>query len=478
MHNKKRIIAILIVMIISVLATGCEKGGKASGDTADKSSEKNEKTVDRTDEDERATGKENDKKGSWVGNRVSLKTIKRYMDSKDSYEIYAIKEKDRDEFTILSYETVEHEYADLRSEDDIVRLYAADRDFMLDVDREDLVVFTNGSIEDHFQIAEDLSYYLPLVFNCDQKLALVDDYDLNFRRLYEISCVSSNMELPAGEYFETEDLKVNGKIIAEEDRVFVKGGVKDGKETGWDWMLIHTGNESPVEVSAKLDGKQFEATFMPAHEFYEIGEIEDAVFEYTVSDDGYAVYDLNSCADGGIAGLLDECGEIDEEDYYSRLVIGDGAVLGFRSDNKESWVDRARENNKNDVEETDVETDTDTDTDTDTGKGSDQISITIEWDETGEGMCAPEVIIEAADNGMVSRNIESSGPHHHETIVIRDPDMSISIYVEPSEPTNDCPIDTVRASVIDRNGNVTVYTADDRMMRGQTGIWYFDVYSK
>ena len=115
--------------------------------------------------------------------------------------------------------------------------------------------------------------------------------------------------------------------------------------------------------------------------------------------------------------------------------------------------------------------------------------IVISWDEasveyTGDpyeyqvddGIVAPQIYIEG--DSVRTTSVSDEGTIHTEIIEVGDPDTYVSIIVEPTAPTNDCPLDTVTATITHPDGKEETLTPETNLVRGQTGIWYFDVYEQ
>ena len=115
--------------------------------------------------------------------------------------------------------------------------------------------------------------------------------------------------------------------------------------------------------------------------------------------------------------------------------------------------------------------------------------IVISWDnatveytgdpyeyQPGDGIVEPQVVIEG--DKVRTTSVSEEGTIYTEIIEVGDPDTYVSIIVDPTAPTNDCPLDTVTAKIIRPDGTEETLTAETNLVRGQTGIWYFDVYQQ
>ncbi|MBR1736178.1 MAG: hypothetical protein IJ736_04055 [Firmicutes bacterium] len=120
---------------------------------------------------------------------------------------------------------------------------------------------------------------------------------------------------------------------------------------------------------------------------------------------------------------------------------------------------------------------------------SDFVQIAVTWDEadvtykgdpamydvSSNEVCAPILIIEG--EGVTSES-NTEGTVHTEKITVPNDADFVSERVEPSAPTNNCPLDTVKISVTKQDGSEDFYDFEDKRKRGQTGIWYVDVYER
>ena len=122
--------------------------------------------------------------------------------------------------------------------------------------------------------------------------------------------------------------------------------------------------------------------------------------------------------------------------------------------------------------------------------GFEGVEISVSWDEEGvtffedsgtydfgeNPMCAPMLLIEGAE---VQRETDIHGTQHNERILITDRDEHVHITVEPCAPSNNCPLATVSVIVTDSDkGIIGSYTGEELIKRGDTGIWYLDVYEQ
>lgn len=117
------------------------------------------------------------------------------------------------------------------------------------------------------------------------------------------------------------------------------------------------------------------------------------------------------------------------------------------------------------------------------------VTIDLQWDESNvtffsnsklqdlslSDVCQPVLKIEGES---VERESGSNGNIHTEKLTIKDPDEYVNIFVEPCQPTNDCPLDTVTATITYADGQVKNLASDEMKTRGQTGIWYVQVYTQ
>ena len=117
------------------------------------------------------------------------------------------------------------------------------------------------------------------------------------------------------------------------------------------------------------------------------------------------------------------------------------------------------------------------------------VTIDITWDESSvtffsdsklmdlslDDVCQPVLYIEGES---VERIHSKTGDIHSEKLTIKDPNEYVNIFIEPCQPNNDCPLDTVTAVITYADGQVKELTADEMKVRGQTGIWYLAVYTQ
>ena len=117
------------------------------------------------------------------------------------------------------------------------------------------------------------------------------------------------------------------------------------------------------------------------------------------------------------------------------------------------------------------------------------VTVEVEWDESDvtffsdsplmelslNDVCQPVLKIEGEN---VERQVITNGNIHSEKLTIKDPDEYINIFVEPCQPDNACPLDTAKATITYADGQTKALTADEMKKRGQTGIWYLDVYTQ
>lgn len=122
--------------------------------------------------------------------------------------------------------------------------------------------------------------------------------------------------------------------------------------------------------------------------------------------------------------------------------------------------------------------------------GFEGVEVSVSWDEEGvtffedsgtydfgeNPMCAPMLLIEGAE---VQRETDIHGTQHNERILITDRDAHVHITVGPCAPSNNCPLATVSVIVTDSDkGIIGSYTGEELIKRGDTGIWYLDVYEQ
>ncbi len=120
---------------------------------------------------------------------------------------------------------------------------------------------------------------------------------------------------------------------------------------------------------------------------------------------------------------------------------------------------------------------------------SGDVIVEISWDETDvtffedsllmnyslEDVCQPCVYIEGES---VQRQVFIEDKLHTEKLTITDPNEFVNITVQPCQPSNYCPLDTASATITYADGTVKNLAADEMKVRGQTGIWYLDVYTQ
>ncbi|MBO4807425.1 MAG: hypothetical protein J5537_00170 [Lachnospiraceae bacterium] len=99
-----------------------------------------------------------------------------------------------------------------------------------------------------------------------------------------------------------------------------------------------------------------------------------------------------------------------------------------------------------------------------------------QYQEGTDGPVMPHLFIEGDDVEILEETTE--GTIKTTKIAVKNPDKYARIMVEPGAPTNSCPLDTVTAKITHPDGKEETLNPDTSLVRGQTGIWYFDVYEQ
>lgn len=117
------------------------------------------------------------------------------------------------------------------------------------------------------------------------------------------------------------------------------------------------------------------------------------------------------------------------------------------------------------------------------------VTIDLSWDESNVTFFSDSLLMDLSvadvvqpvvfiEGENVERVFSKTGNIHNETLTIKDPDTFVNITIQPCQPLNECPLDTVTATITYTNGKVKKLTGDDMLVRGQTGVWYLDVYTQ
>lgn len=464
---KKKILLILFTLL-SLLLFGCGLGKTTTSTKTDPLPSSNGTSSGSSSA---STNKE-EKITLDIGSTVSLSDIQKYTKSKSNYEVYAIKKINADSFTVISTDDATPAYVNHADGDDFVRIYPSNREFMLNLDESELVVFTSKEPISTFPIAYDLTYFAPIVFSTDlSQIYLGSKDNTNAKSLFSESLINSSVTLPKEETIDTADLTLNGisisgikPIESTDDTDF---GYYDGQSDNLpgNWAFIHTGFTKELKLEGSIGSETFEAELNPAVGFFGCGlEGDEPAFSYTENSDGYYVYDFTSDADLA-SELIKSCGVIDEEDWYSRFMISDQSVLGFTSSNPSAPADVM----SNATGETQIEV-------------SWNASTVTFWDDPSKfDISSAEVVypnVYCEGNNWVGGEPDITGDTYTDFITIPDPNEFVHVFVEPSAPTNNCPLDTVTVKITHPDGSVETFNGADRMVRGQTGIWYIEVYEQ
>ncbi len=465
---KKKILLILFALL-SLLLFGCGLGKTTTSTKTDSLPSSNGTS---SEGGSKSTNNIEEKITLDIGSTVSLSDIQKYTKSKSNYEVYAIKKINADSFTIISTDDATPAYVDIPGDGGTVRLYPASREFMLNLDDSELIVFTNGTPASALSPAYDLTYFAPFILNKDlSKMYLETKNDINAKQFFTESIISSNKDITGEENVDVSGLSLNGNAISEinpaqstDETVFGYLSLDNDKFADG-CSIIHTGFTKELTLEGSIGSDPFSATLKPALGFFGYGlEGDEPAFSYTESADGYYVYDFTS--DSGISSeLLKNCGLIDEEDWYSRLMISDQSVLGFTSSNSSAPADVM----SNATGETQIEV-------------SWNASTVTFWDDPSKfDISSAEVVypyVYCEGNNWVGGEPDITGDTYTDFITIPDPNEFVHVFVEPSAPTNNCPLDTVTVKITHPDGSVETFNGADRMVRGQTGIWYIEVYEQ
>ncbi|MBO4807434.1 MAG: hypothetical protein J5537_00215 [Lachnospiraceae bacterium] len=459
---KKKFLPILVVLF-ALLMLGCGTQEKSDSST---------KTTQPAKSSTSETKKEEEKVSLTIGSTVSLSDIQKYIKDKPVYEVYAIKKNDKDEFTVISTLEAELACVDIPVDNDYIRLYPSDREFMLNLDDSELVVFTTEEPISVFTPAYDLTYFAPIVLSKDLSQICLPNKDGVFaKQLLSESVINSSSDISKEESVDVTGLTLNGIAIPD-----IKA-METTDETDFGYValessiipdgcaVIHTGFNKELTLEGSIGSDSFNASLKPAVGFLGYGlEGDEPAFTYTENADGYYVYDFTS--DEYVASeLVKKCGLIDEEDWYSRLMINDQSVLGFISGKPSNSM---AENVGNEA----------------------AVTVEIAWDEADvtfyddprvalpgvDDVVPPTIVVEGATLDRFAPIVE--GTRRIEILSIYDTESFLRITVEPDAPTNNCPLNTVSIKITYADGTVENINGSDRMVRGETGIWYIDVYEQ
>ena len=185
---KKKILLILFALL-SLLLFGCGLGKTTTSTKTDSLPSSNGTS---SEGGSKSTNNIEEKITLDIGSTVSLSDIQKYTKSKSNYEVYAIKKINADSFTIISTDDATPAYVDIPGDGGTVRLYPASREFMLNLDDSELIVFTNGTPASALSPAYDLTYFAPFILNKDlSKMYLETKNDINAKQFFTESIISS-----------------------------------------------------------------------------------------------------------------------------------------------------------------------------------------------------------------------------------------------------------------------------------------------
>ncbi len=460
---KKKILLILLALL-SLLLFGCGLGKTTTSTKTDSLPSSNGTS---SEGGSKSTNNIEEKITLDIGSTVSLSDIQKYTKSKSNYEVYAIKKINADSFTVISTDDATPAYVFDSHDDWGFRLYPSSREFMLNFDDSELVVFTSGTPNSFFHFAEDLIYFAPIVLTGDSTQIWGNNTnDVNARQLFIESLINSNIELPQEDYIHLTDIKLNGIPLTDIDQSNELEYFFEPYElTPDDRNYIRTGFAKEIKLEGSTASDVFEATLKPAVGFTDCDDEGNGFdFAFTESSDGYYIYDFTSDPHM-VEELLDDVGVIYEEDYYTRLMISDQSVLGFTSSNSSAPADVM----SNVAGETQIEV-------------SWNASTVTFWDDPSKfDISSAEVVypyVYCEGNNWVGGEPDITGDTYTDYITIPDPNEFVHVFVEPSAPTNNCPLDTVTVKITHPDGTVETFNGADRMVRGQTGIWYIEVYEQ
>ncbi len=341
---KRKAAAIAVAVSLIMCFSACGKGS-SEAEQKEKKPPKNveaEQKIDETEADESGevisiTGDQEAEEAEEkvaVGEKVHLDTILAYMDEPDHSTVRAIHRTDEDIFEIISdpkdsgyYTSVDKGFQLGYKEAEFTqtRMYAACHEFMMDPEKDELVIFSTNDVYNKFDLLGDMDYAVPLLFYADGTFQSEDN-----TRVFGQSLLTQNgTDIDSNH---TKDLKINGKPVEElvsDPSVYIKGynQWQDG-ETELGYIL--TGSPDPITLSSALGTKLTEVQVSPGLMFYNTSW-EKLELNYEITQDGYAVFDLRSWIDsiGGTAEAVRQYGPWNGGSV-GRLCDG-WALIGFTS---------------------------------------------------------------------------------------------------------------------------------------------------
>lgn len=288
-----------------------------------------------------------------VGSTVTLKDIQDHISGRASYELYALKTRGMDEFTVISMDDAAPLRADLGvtgARKGSSLLYPKRGEFIMNIDREEFVAFTSGSPLEYFVPGWDVKYFAPIVLSKDLSGLYHSAGRIDTRTAYDMSVIRQDFELPESDTVRIDDLTINGYPVS--SIPFYSGDFHEGMFLissddsefadyfNGEYVLVYTGIDSDIEISGVVNGKDYSATLDTARFFFKYAKpsyMEDnypgerLVFRH--NDDGYEVLDMPG---DFLPELAEECGYLftdsDGRDEKARIMIGDQAILSFTSD--------------------------------------------------------------------------------------------------------------------------------------------------
>ena len=351
---KKRIMALLLAMTLSLSITACENmaSNKDDSDSSDV------KTESREADAEEKTSEEEQPVPIQFGATVALKDIQACLKQNAHGTIVAMKTKNKDEFYILQGPTEDtsgircisadrpgkYEYPDpLTGYYEYSSLiYPASQQVEFNLDRHELVIFSENWQEMLLSIYElrnaECPYVLPFLLSKKEPGSIyygdrnpyVSDDDRSPKALFDACLLMTNQSFISannGSLISLGDLTVNGAPVEFLEDYYE--AAYDESSYGYDtldYFYLRLPSDSPyVMVGGTYNGSPFEATFSPA-----VMVMYDDDFERVagmcgdgVCEDGYVTCDLDSAR----SELL----RVFSKNNIGRVAIGN-VILYFTAD--------------------------------------------------------------------------------------------------------------------------------------------------
>lgn len=278
-----------------------------------------------------------------AGAYVSLETLQAYIEEMHGTATWAIRKGGQDVFQIVGlradesgamqsadFNGLEFLYEDKKAKSSV--MVHSDCEALMDPDNDELVFFsTREEPKTTFETAGGMYYAVPLLFERDTKEPEKDKVYEN--KVYARSVIEQNVEWKRLDNM--RNLKING--IAPEDtdsKYFIDGEthrdylVNDigviyevPEMSKYVYRIVDTAEE--ISITGELGATLYEAQVKPAILFTQFHD-STAELTYTLSPNGYAVYDVKSFYRDHA-----DYGENKNDGSTKRLVLGNSRYLGF-----------------------------------------------------------------------------------------------------------------------------------------------------